>query len=74
MAQHANPKGDLPGGLTAPTAPGELLVTKNAVYAATVTSPVKLGLVRAHGKKEMAAADWARGVRIEPGERLGEND
>lgn len=64
----------LPGGLTAPTTPGELLVTKSAVYAATVTSPVKLGLVRAHGKKEMAAADWARGVRIEPGERLGEND
>ena len=66
-------EGELPGGLAAPNAPGELLVTKNAVYAGTLTSPVKLGLVRAHGKKEMAAADWARGVRIEPGERLGED-
>ena len=53
--------------------PGELLVTKAALYAGTATSPVRLGLVRAHGKKEMAAADWARGVRIEPGERLGED-
>ncbi|HPZ69004.1 MAG TPA: methionyl-tRNA formyltransferase, partial [Dermatophilaceae bacterium] len=56
----------------APTlAPGDLLVTKAAVYAGTATSPVRLGLVRAHGKKEMPAADWARGVRIESGERLG---
>lgn len=54
-------------------APGELVVTKSAVYAGTATGPVRLGLVRAHGKKEMAAADWARGVRIEPGERLGEH-
>ncbi len=59
--------------VSAPLAPGELLVTKAALYAGTATSPVRLGLVRAHGKKEMAAADWARGVRIEPGERLGED-
>jgi len=61
-----------PAGEAAPTlAPGDLLVTKAAVYAGTATSPVRLGLVRAHGKKEMPAADWARGVRIESGERLG---
>ncbi len=59
--------------VSAPLAPGELLVTKAALYAGTATTPVRLGLVRAHGKKEMAAADWARGVRIEPGERLGED-
>ena len=52
-------------------APGELHVTKQAVYAGTATSAVHLGLVRPHGKKEMAAADWARGVRITVGERLG---
>ena len=52
-------------------APGELYVTKQAVYAGTATSAVRLGLVRPHGKKEMAAADWARGVRITAGERLG---
>lgn len=59
--------------LTDSLGPGELLVTKSAVYAGTATGPVRLGLVRAHGKKEMAAADWARGMRIEPGERLGEH-
>ena len=63
------PSGVLPEGL----APGALLVTKKAVYAGTATAAVRLGLVRAHGKKEMAAPDWARGVRIEPGERLGED-
>ncbi len=56
-----------------PLAPGELLVTKAAVYAGTATSPVRLGLVRAHGKKEMPAPDWARGVRIDTGERLGQD-
>ena len=30
-----------------------------------------LGEVKAQGKKPMAAADWARGVQFEPGERLG---
>ncbi len=51
--------------------PGELLVTKSAVYAGTATLPVRLGLVRPHGKREMPAADWARGVRIGPGECVG---
>jgi methionyl-tRNA formyltransferase len=31
---------------------------------------VVLGEVRAAGKKAMAATDWARGTRIQPGERL----
>ncbi|HYN67510.1 MAG TPA: methionyl-tRNA formyltransferase [Ornithinibacter sp.] len=51
-------------------APGELHVTKQAVLVGTASTPVQLGEVRPHGKKPMAAADWARGVRIEPGERL----
>ena len=34
--------------------------------------PVRLGTVQAHGKKPMPAADWARGVRIEAGERVGD--
>ena len=53
-------------------APGLLEVTRNAVFAGTGTGPVQLGLVKAHGRKEMAAADWARGARLEPGVRLGE--
>ncbi|MBR7742140.1 methionyl-tRNA formyltransferase [Phycicoccus sp. BSK3Z-2] len=52
-------------------AAGELHVTKRAVLVGTATGPVTLGRVGPRGKKEMAAADWARGVRIGPGERLG---
>jgi methionyl-tRNA formyltransferase len=33
---------------------------------------VQLGSVKAFGKKEMDAADWARGARLETGARLGE--
>ena len=51
-------------------APGELLVTKRAVLVGTGSVPVELGEVVPTGKKAMAAADWARGIRIETGERL----
>src|SRR5512145_1126059 len=33
--------------------------------------PVQLGEVKAFGKKQMKAADWARGVRLSSGETLG---
>ena len=36
----------------------------------TGTTAVRLGTVRPEGKGEMAAADWLRGLRPEPGERL----
>jgi methionyl-tRNA formyltransferase len=52
--------------------PGELLVGKNAVAVGTGSAALKLGLVKPFGKKEMPAADWARGVRIEPGARFGD--
>lgn len=52
-------------------APGLLAVSKNAVHVGTGTVPVRLGRVKAFGKKEMAAADWARGVRLAEGTRLG---
>ena len=51
-------------------AAGELRVGRNAVWVGTATHAVLLGEVRAQGKKQMPAADWARGVRVEPGERL----
>jgi len=47
--------------------PGRLVVTKAAVMVGTGTSPVRLGLVKPFGKKEMPAADWARGGRVESG-------
>ncbi|MEU5978062.1 methionyl-tRNA formyltransferase [Streptomyces sp. NPDC047315] len=52
-------------------APGELAATKNAVHVGTGSYAVELLWVRPQGKKPMAAADWARGVRIAPGETLG---
>jgi methionyl-tRNA formyltransferase len=53
-----------------PLAPGELAAGKRAVHVGTATGAVRLSDVRPHGKKQMAAADWARGVRIEAGERF----
>jgi len=50
--------------------PGELRVERTRVLIGTATTPVILGEVRAAGKKAMPAADWARGLRIEPGETL----
>ena len=52
--------------------PGELLVGKNAAAVGTGTGALRLGLVKAFGKKEMPAADWARGIRVEPGARFGD--
>lgn len=51
-------------------APGELVVERRRVLVGTGTSAVELGEVQAAGKKRMAATDWARGTRIEQGERL----
>ncbi|HYN95220.1 MAG TPA: methionyl-tRNA formyltransferase, partial [Pilimelia sp.] len=51
-------------------APGDLLVERARVLVGTGSTPVTLGEVRAAGKRAMAAADWARGLRIAPGERF----
>ncbi|MGW8672263.1 methionyl-tRNA formyltransferase [Streptomyces niveus] len=52
-------------------APGEPAVGKNSVHVGTGSYGVELLWVQPQGKKPMRAADWARGVRIAPGERLG---
>ncbi|MEG3630388.1 methionyl-tRNA formyltransferase [Streptomyces poriticola] len=52
-------------------APGELSAAKNSVHVGTGSYAVELLWVQAQGKKPMRAADWARGVRIADGERLG---
>jgi methionyl-tRNA formyltransferase len=46
-------------------APGALVVGKHEVLVGTASHPVRLGEVTPTGKKPMAAADWARGVRPE---------
>ena len=53
-----------------PLDPGEIRVERKRVLVGTATQPVRLGEVQAQGKKRMAATDWARGIRIEQGERL----
>lgn len=55
-------------------APGELSPGKNNVYVGTGSHAVELLWVQPQGKKPMRGADWARGVRIAPGERLGAAD
>ncbi|SEM44574.1 methionyl-tRNA formyltransferase [Streptacidiphilus jiangxiensis] len=52
-------------------APGEVAVQKNTVRVGTGSYEVELGDVQPQGKKRMAAGDWARGARVEAGERLG---
>jgi methionyl-tRNA formyltransferase len=52
-------------------APGELRVAGQAVLAGTGRGVVRLGSVQPAGKRMVPAADWARGARPQPGERLG---
>ena len=60
-----------PAAGVANLAAGEVRVAKNDVWVGTATHAVLLGEVKAEGKRQMPAGDWARGVRVEPGERLG---
>ncbi|WP_328859989.1 methionyl-tRNA formyltransferase [Streptomyces sp. NBC_00306] len=55
-------------------APGELAAGKNNVHVGTGSHAVELLWVQPQGKKPMRAADWARGVRIAPGEHVGVAD
>ncbi|MGW5734483.1 MULTISPECIES: methionyl-tRNA formyltransferase [Streptomyces] len=55
-------------------APGELAPAKNNVYVGTGSHAVELLWVQPQGKKPMRGADWARGVRIAPDERVGASD
>ncbi|HEX4248797.1 MAG TPA: methionyl-tRNA formyltransferase [Pseudonocardia sp.] len=50
--------------------PGELRVEKRRVLVGAATGALELSTVRAAGKREMPASDWARGIRPEPGERF----
>jgi methionyl-tRNA formyltransferase len=44
--------------------PGELCVRGSRVLVGTGTQPVQLGDVQPHGKRQMPATDWARGLRL----------
>ncbi|MFD4367644.1 methionyl-tRNA formyltransferase [Rhodococcus sp. NPDC058521] len=45
--------------------PGEMAVSKSGMSVGTGTTAVRLDRVQPQGKKEMAAADWARGARLD---------
>ena len=50
---------------SAPLAPGTIRVDRSGVRVGTGSQPVVLGWLQPPGKKQMAAADWARGARLE---------
>ncbi len=50
--------------------PGELAVSKSEVLVGTATDAVRLSRVTPPGRRSMAAADWARGVRPAAGSVL----
>jgi methionyl-tRNA formyltransferase len=45
--------------------PGRVLATKREVLVGTGTTAVRLGEVKPFGKKQMPAADWARGTSLD---------
>ena len=61
----------VPASADVPLAAGELLIGKSAVLVGTASTPLQLGTVQPVGRNPMPAADWARGLRLAPGERLG---
>ncbi|MFC9691273.1 methionyl-tRNA formyltransferase [Kribbella sp. NPDC056951] len=52
--------------------PGEINATKSSVRIGTGSKAVELLTVQPQGKKPMAAADWARGIRLTEEDKLGE--
>ena len=52
-------------------APGELFIEKERVLVGTGSNPLEIDQLIPQGKSEMKASDWARGARINPGERCG---
>ena len=48
-----------------PLPPGLIRVERAGVLVGTASQPVQLGLIQPPGKKEMNAADWARGARLD---------
>jgi methionyl-tRNA formyltransferase len=58
---------EVPAGLR----PGDIDARRYAVFVGTGSAPVRLGDVQPPGKRRMAAADWARGLRAGPAVHLG---
>jgi methionyl-tRNA formyltransferase len=50
--------------------PGEIRALRAAVQVGTATHDIAMVQVQAPGKRPMSAADWARGMRLDSGERF----
>lgn len=59
---------DVDGSDSEVMSPGEIRATKQDVLVGTGTANVRLGEVIPQGRRAMAASDWARGLRLRPGE------
>lgn len=66
--------GSLVDASLADLGPGELRITRTAVFVGTSTGPVRLSWVQPVGKRQMDAAAWARGVPDAQGSVLGDDD
>jgi len=51
-------------------APGEIRAERNIVVVGSGSNDVELTEVRPEGRGPMTAADWARGLRLQPGDRF----
>lgn len=60
----------VPAGEADGLAPGQVAADKRGVRVGTGSGPVRLGEVQPQGKKPMAAAAWANGVRLTADDRL----
>ncbi len=58
-------------GVGVELAAGQLQVERSRVLVGTGSQPVVLGEVHPQGRRPMSAADWARGLRLDPAARLG---
>jgi methionyl-tRNA formyltransferase len=56
---------------TAVAPPGQVAAGRDRVLVAAGSGSVELSTVQPAGKRPISAPDWARGARIEVGERLG---
>ncbi|MGH3674319.1 MAG: methionyl-tRNA formyltransferase [Mycobacterium sp.] len=52
-----------------PLPPGAIRVDRGGVRIGTASQPVRLGRIQPPGKKQMDAADWARGARLDESAR-----
>ena len=58
--------------LQVPEVPGTIVaVEKDGVVVACRPGALRLQRVKAEGRNELDAADWARGARVQPGDHLG---